>query len=118
MLAGIPYLTVPSIPAKPMILMLALVFPAAGLKAKESSALQELTELSDTVFQLTRQSQYEEAVQILPAKPMILSLLNRPQEKQAQASCKGSPFVSLRSLPLLLLKRMKRGTRLDLDEGP
>ncbi|MDI5789378.1 sporulation protein YpjB [Bacillus licheniformis] len=40
-------------------------FPAAGLKAKESSALQELTELSDTVFQLTRQSQYEEAVQIL-----------------------------------------------------
>ncbi|MCY9389032.1 sporulation protein YpjB, partial [Bacillus haynesii] len=46
-------------------MMLALVFPAAGLKAKESSALQELTELSDTVFQLTRQSQYEEAVQIL-----------------------------------------------------
>lgn len=46
-------------------MMLALVFPAAGLKAEESSALQELTELSDTVFQLTRQSQYEEAVQIL-----------------------------------------------------
>ncbi|MED2943599.1 sporulation protein YpjB [Bacillus swezeyi] len=46
-------------------ILLALMFPADGLIAEESSALQELTELSDTVFQLTRQSQYDEAVQIL-----------------------------------------------------
>ena len=47
-------------------MLIALIFPACGLKAGgDPAALQELNELSDTVFQLTRQTQYHEAVQIL-----------------------------------------------------
>ncbi|ASB88725.1 sporulation protein YpjB [Bacillus sonorensis] len=47
-------------------MLIGLAFPAGALKAGgDSAALQELNELSDTVFQLTRQAQYEEAVQIL-----------------------------------------------------
>ncbi|NPC92815.1 sporulation protein YpjB [Bacillus sp. WMMC1349] len=46
-------------------IVIVLVFPAGGLKAEDSTALTELNELSDTVFQLTRQSHYEEALQIV-----------------------------------------------------
>lgn len=46
-------------------LLLALIFYIGNAKAEERGSLEELNELSDTVFQMTRQSQYDEALQVL-----------------------------------------------------
>ncbi|MGI1833510.1 sporulation protein YpjB [Bacillus altitudinis] len=50
-----------------MILLLFLVLHPAAAKGEETTAakaLQELTELSDSIFQLTRQAKYDEALQV------------------------------------------------------
>ncbi|WFE12639.1 sporulation protein YpjB [Bacillus atrophaeus] len=46
-------------------LLLALIFYIGNAKAEERGSLEELNELSDMVFQMTRQSQYDEALQVL-----------------------------------------------------
>ncbi|WP_339239905.1 sporulation protein YpjB [Bacillus sp. FSL P4-0322] len=49
-----------------MILLFFLVLQPAVVKGEETAAntLQELTELSDSIFQLTRQAKYDEALQV------------------------------------------------------
>ncbi|AFI28790.1 sporulation protein YpjB [Bacillus stercoris] len=46
-------------------LLIALIFYNGNAKAAERGSLEELNDLSDTVFQMTRQSKYEEALQVL-----------------------------------------------------
>ncbi len=45
-------------------LLIALIFYNGNAKAAERGSLEELNDLSDTVFQMTRQSKYEEALQV------------------------------------------------------
>ncbi|MBT9249974.1 sporulation protein YpjB [Bacillus halotolerans] len=63
-------------------LLIALIFYNGNAKAEERGSLKELNDLSDTVFQMTRQSKYEEALQVLSYFEKTL----KSAEKQKQDS--------------------------------
>lgn len=63
-------------------LLIALIFYNGNAKAEERGSLKELNDLSDTVFQMTRQLKYEEALQVLSYFEKTL----KSAEKQKQDS--------------------------------
>lgn len=64
-------------------LLIALIFYNGNAKAAERGSLEELNDLSDTVFQMTRQSKYEEALQVLAYFEKTLN----PPRKKSKTPC-------------------------------
>lgn len=71
-------------------LLIALIFYNGNAKAAERGSLEELNDLSDTVFQMTRQSKYEEALQVLAYFEKTL----KSAEKKARHHANWSPNPS------------------------
>ncbi|MDO8225478.1 sporulation protein YpjB [Bacillus cabrialesii] len=62
-------------------LLIALIFYNGNAKAAERGSLEELNDLSDTVFQMTRQSKYEEALQVLAYFEKTLKSAGKKQQE-------------------------------------
>lgn len=61
-------------------LLIALIFYNGNAKAAERGSLEELNDLSDTVFQMTRQAKYEEALQVLEYFEKTLKSAEKKQQ--------------------------------------
>ncbi|QEY91418.1 hypothetical protein BACIT_3612 [Bacillus amyloliquefaciens] len=70
-------------------LLLALMCFITTAKAEDEGGLKELNDLSDTVFQMTRHSQYDEALQVLGYFKKKIDTRKLTERRRSQAGDSG-----------------------------